>query len=118
MTIPEIISQMTLEEKAALLTGKIPGIFATARVWGWSARWSATARTGCARNVKMQTAVYSKIVLMLSASPPPWAWRAFHPDALAKLGETLGEECQAEDVSILLGPGVNMKRSPLCGRNF
>lgn len=43
---------------------------------------------------------------------------SFHPDALAKLGETLGEECQAEDVSILLGPGVNMKRSPLCGRNF
>jgi len=43
---------------------------------------------------------------------------SFHPDALAKLGETLGEECQAEDVSILLGPGVNIKRSPLCGRNF
>ncbi|RXD25255.1 glycoside hydrolase family 3 protein, partial [Acinetobacter baumannii] len=30
----------------------------------------------------------------------------------------LGEECQAENVSILLGPAVNIKRSPLCGRNF
>lgn len=34
------------------------------------------------------------------------------------MGETLGKECQAEHVSILLGPAVNIKRSPLCGRNF
>ena len=67
----------------------------------------------------MQTAVYSKIVLMLVCFPSAVGMASsFHPDALAKLGETLGEECQAEDVSILLGPGVNMKRSPLCGRNF
>ena len=34
------------------------------------------------------------------------------------MGETLGDECQAEDVSVILGPAVNIKRSPLCGRNF
>ena len=34
------------------------------------------------------------------------------------LGEALGDECQAEGVSTILGPAVNMKRSPLCGRNF
>ena len=34
------------------------------------------------------------------------------------MGQVLGDECQAEDVSILLGPAVNIKRSPLCGRNF
>ena len=34
------------------------------------------------------------------------------------MGETLGEECQAEGVSTLLGPAMNIKRSPLCGRNF
>lgn len=34
------------------------------------------------------------------------------------MGERLGEECQAEDVSVILGPAVNIKRSPLCGRNF
>lgn len=34
------------------------------------------------------------------------------------MGKALGEECQAEDVAILLGPGANIKRSPLCGRNF
>lgn len=39
-------------------------------------------------------------------------------DLLNEMGEALGQECRAEKVSVLLGPGVNMKRSPLCGRNF
>ena len=33
-------------------------------------------------------------------------------------GKALGEEAAAQDVNIVLGPGLNMKRSPLCGRNF
>ena len=37
---------------------------------------------------------------------------------LRKLGETIGQECQAENVSTILGPAMNIKRSPLCGRNF
>jgi beta-glucosidase len=37
---------------------------------------------------------------------------------IQKVGVALGEECQAEDVAVLLGPGANIKRSPLCGRNF
>ncbi|TDP91206.1 beta-glucosidase [Halanaerobium saccharolyticum] len=39
-------------------------------------------------------------------------------DLMSRMGEALGEESQTEDVNILLGPGVNIKRSPLCGRNF
>jgi len=39
-------------------------------------------------------------------------------ELLYKVGEHLGEECQSEKVSVLLGPGVNLKRSSLCGRNF
>ncbi|MDF2791516.1 MAG: glycoside hydrolase family 3 domain protein [Neobacillus sp.] len=35
-----------------------------------------------------------------------------------KVGAAIGEECQAENVAIVLGPGANIKRSPLCGRNF
>src|SRR6478735_2412723 len=35
-----------------------------------------------------------------------------------RVGEALGRETQAEEVAVLLGPGVNIKRSPLCGRNF
>nr|WP_138494541.1 glycoside hydrolase family 3 C-terminal domain-containing protein [Paenibacillus pinistramenti] len=37
---------------------------------------------------------------------------------IQQVGQALGEECQAEDVAVLLGPGANIKRSPLCGRNF
>ncbi len=37
---------------------------------------------------------------------------------IERVGIALGEECQAEDVAVLLGPGANIKRSPLCGRNF
>lgn len=43
---------------------------------------------------------------------------SFDTEVMEQLGEALGKECQAENVGMLLGPGVNMKRSPLCGRNF
>lgn len=41
---------------------------------------------------------------------------SFNRDLVRKLGETLGEECQAEHVSTILGSAMNIKRSPLCGR--
>lgn len=43
---------------------------------------------------------------------------SFDRKLLRQIGETLGKECQARGVQVLLGPGVNIKRSPLCGRNF
>ena len=43
---------------------------------------------------------------------------SFDRDLLEEMGAALGTECQAENVSVLLGPAVNIKRSPLCGRNF
>ncbi len=43
---------------------------------------------------------------------------SFDPELTAKVAEAIADEALAEDVSVVLGPGVNMKRSPLCGRNF
>ncbi len=43
---------------------------------------------------------------------------SFNRELLTEMGEVLGNECQAEGVSVILGPAVNIKRSPLCGRNF
>ncbi len=43
---------------------------------------------------------------------------SFDEKLLEQMGEALGEECRAEDIATLLGPAVNIKRSPLCGRNF
>ena len=43
---------------------------------------------------------------------------SFDTELLYKIGTALAEECRKEKISVLLGPGVNHKRSPLCGRNF
>ena len=43
---------------------------------------------------------------------------SFDPDMIEEMGEALGEACQAEKLAVILGPGTNIKRSPLCGRNF
>lgn len=43
---------------------------------------------------------------------------SFNRESLKLLGETIGDECQAQDVAVSLGPAANIKRSPLCGRNF
>lgn len=43
---------------------------------------------------------------------------SFDVELMERMGQILGDECQAENVSMLLGPAVNIKRSPLCGRNF
>ena len=51
---------------------------------------------------------------------PPAALSAcsFDRKLMEEMGETIGREAQANDVSVVLGPAVNIKRSPLCGRNF
>ena len=51
---------------------------------------------------------------------PPAATTAnsFNTDLLEEIGRAIGEEAVDQDVSIVLGPAINIKRSPLCGRNF
>lgn len=51
---------------------------------------------------------------------PPLAGlgQSWDPELISRVGVALGEECQAENVHVLLGPGINIKRSPLGGRNF
>src|SRR5215212_5631925 len=43
---------------------------------------------------------------------------SFDPDLVRRVGEALGVEARAQGVAVVLGPGINIKRSPLCGRNF
>lgn len=43
---------------------------------------------------------------------------SWNKNSLFKLGEAIGKEANSENVNIVLGPGINIKRSPLCGRNF
>ena len=119
MTIPEIISQMTLEEKAALLTGEDSWHIRNCPRLGMERTMVSDGPHGLRKEREDANGGLFKDSIDAVCFPSAVGMASsFPPDALAKLGETLGEECQAEDVSILLGPGVNIKRSPLCGRNF
>ena len=111
----ELVNRMTLEEKAVLLTGN-----------GWWATYpidrlgvpSISLTDGPHGVRKGQGAGLSTSVpatCFPTASALSCSWDA---DLIREVGVALGEESQAIDVQILLGPGINMKRSPLGGRNF
>ena len=117
--IKELIAQMTLEEKAAMLSGQdnwhtqaverlgIPAVMVSDGPHGLRKQEKEADHMGINESVK---AVCFPAACATASS--------FSRDTLVKMGEALGEECQAEDVSVILGPGTNIKRSPLCGRNF
>ena len=117
--IRELVSQMTLEEKAGLCSGAdfwhtkaverlgIPAVMVSDGPHGLRKQDEAGDHLGINDSIK---AVCFPAGCALASS--------FDRDLAEKMGETIGQECQAEDVSTILGPAVNIKRSPLCGRNF
>lgn len=119
MNVKELVSQMTLEEKAGMCSGAdfwhlkgverlgIPSVMVTDGPHGLRKQDQSGDHLGINDSVK---AVCFPTASALACS--------FDRDLLFELGKALGEECQAEDVSVILGPGANIKRSPLCGRNF
>lgn len=115
----DVVAALTLEEKASLTSG--------------AAFWStkpvervglpAIMLTDGPHGVRMQDESEDHLGIAASAPatcfPPAVALgSSFDPDLLERVGIALGEEARAEGVGVLLGPGVNIKRSPLCGRNF
>lgn len=119
MDVERILSQMTLEEKAGLCSGQdfwrtkpverlgIPSVMMCDGPHGLRKQVGEGDHLGI--NESIETNCYPS-ASALAAS--------FDREVLRSLGTALGQECQAEDVAMLLGPGLNMKRSPLCGRNF
>ncbi|MBQ9927398.1 MAG: glycoside hydrolase family 3 C-terminal domain-containing protein [Lachnospiraceae bacterium] len=117
--IKELISQMTLEEKASICSGAdfwhteklerlgIPATMVSDGPHGLRKQDEGADHLGINDSIK---AVCFPAGCGSAAS--------FNRELLTEMGETLGNECQAEGVSVILGPAVNIKRSPLCGRNF
>ena len=117
--IEDLVRQMTLEEKAGMCSGSdfwhlkgverlgIPSVMVADGPHGLRRQDEAADHLGINDSI---CAVCFPSAAGLAAS--------FDRELLRKTGETLGEECQAEDVAVLLGPAINIKRSPLCGRNF
>ena len=120
MDIKATIKKMTLEEKASLCSGAnmwdtekidrvdLPKITMSDGPHGLRRQEGYEDPT--AQGMSTKTAIGWPTASALAAS--------FDRKLLGKIGSLLGEECLAYDTQILLGPGVNIKRSPLCGRNF
>ncbi|PKO00306.1 MAG: glycosyl hydrolase [Chloroflexi bacterium HGW-Chloroflexi-4] len=115
--INEIISQMMLEEKAALCIGASNWTTTPIKRLGVPEMFVADGPHGLRR----QPSATDSAIKSLPATCFPTASllaSTWDVDLIRFMGEALAEECIAQNVDVILGPGVNMKRSPLCGRNF
>jgi len=113
-----VLAAMTLEEKVALLSGRdfwslagverlgVPSIVVTDGPYGLR-KAKATSPTDLADSVLATCFPTS------SALAATWS-----PELVEEVGSAIGREAAAEAVSVVLGPGANIKRTPLCGRNF
>ena len=117
--IKELISQMTLEEKAGMCSGLdfwhlkgvkrlgIPSVMVSDGPHGLRKQDEQADHLGINDSIK---AVCFPPAVLSACS--------FDRDLIHEFGDAIGREAQANDVSVVLGPAVNIKRSPLCGRNF
>ena len=117
--VPAAVAAMTLEEKCACLAGE--------GYWelGGCPRLGIAPITVSDGPHGLRRQAGSADNLGLAGSEPavcfPTASAAacsFDADLVRTMGEALGDEAREQGVAVVLGPGVNMKRSPLCGRNF
>lgn len=119
MNREEILKKLTLRQKADLLTGKdfwstqgyeelgIPSIFFSDGPHGLRKQAAASDHLGL--NASVPATCFPTAVSMASS------WN----DSLAeRMGEALGEEAASQNVNMVLGPGLCIKRNPRCGRNF
>lgn len=117
--VKELISQMTLEEKAGMCSGLdfwhlkgverlgIPSVMVSDGPHGLRKQDDQADHLGINDSIK---AVCFPPAVLSACS--------FDRDLMHEFGDAIGKEAQANDLSVVLGPAVNIKRSPLCGRNF
>lgn len=117
--IKVLIKKMTLEEKAGLCSGSdfwhtkaverlsVPAVMVSDGPHGLRKQEEGADHLGIHDSIK---AVCFPAACATACS--------FDRTLLREMGSALGKECRAEGVAVLLGPAVNIKRSPLCGRNF
>jgi beta-glucosidase len=115
--IETLIAQMTLEEKAALVTGATSWTSTSVERLGIPAMVVSDGPHGVRHTVTSDELNSESLpaTCFPTASCMAASW---DPELLAEVGQALAEECIALGVNVLLGPGANIKRSPLGGRNF
>lgn len=117
--IKELVAQMTLEEKAAMCSGADFWHTEAVERLGIPASMVSDGPHGLRKQNEEGDHLGVNDSIKAVCFPAGCGTAAsFNRELLTQMGETLGNECQAEGVSVILGPAVNIKRSPLCGRNF
>jgi len=116
-TIADLIKKMTLEEKAALGTGAGPWTTTSVEHLGIPEMTVTDGPHGVRRSENIHDFVTKSVPATCFPTAACMA-STWDIDLIRKLGEALAEECIALNVDVILGPGANIKRTPLCGRNF
>ncbi|MBO4337203.1 MAG: glycoside hydrolase family 3 protein, partial [Lachnospiraceae bacterium] len=117
--IRQLIGQMTLEEKAGMCSGEEFWFTKTIERLGVPVSMVSDGPHGLRKQDGVGDHIGVNDSITAVCYPAGCALASsFDTEAAKKMGEKLGESAQAEDISVLLGPAVNIKRSPLCGRNF
>lgn len=115
--IARLIKNMTLEEKAALCTGAGPWTTTPVERLDIPKMTVADGPHGVRRLEDLEDFVADSLPATCFPTAASMA-STWNLDLIQELGEAIAEECIALEVDVVLGPGVNMKRTPLCGRNF
>ena len=117
--IRELVSKMTLEEKAAMCSGADFWHTETVERLGIPASMVSDGPHGLRKQDDKADHLGVNESIKAVCFPAGCGTAAsFNRELLTEMGTALGKECQAEGVSVILGSAVNIKRSPLCGRNF
>ena len=118
MDVERVISQMTVEEKAALVSGTdfmytnpIPRL-------GIPSLCMSDGPHGLRKQIEGGDNGISKSEPATAFPTAACTASSWNPDNTRRMGEAIAEECRFYGVHTLLGPGVNIKRNPQCGRNF
>lgn len=116
-SIQSLVAQMTLEEKAALCTGAGPWTTTPVPRLDLPELTVTDGPHGIRRVADVQTMINKSLpaTCFPTASGLASSWNVA---LLHEMGQALAEEAIALNVDVILGPGANMKRTPLCGRNF
>lgn len=118
MDIEKIIKEMTVDEKAVVVSG-IDNAFTNAidRLGVESIRF-ADGPHGVRKQIDSSEENMSESVPATCFPTAVTTSSSFNPANLYAMGQAIGEECKHHDIKLLLGPGINIKRNPFCGRNF
>ncbi|MCW5950684.1 MAG: glycoside hydrolase family 3 C-terminal domain-containing protein [Propionibacteriaceae bacterium] len=117
--IPQTIDALTLEEKASLVVGS--SFWTTASVDRLGV--PSLLLTDGPHGLRKQATEADQLGIGTSAPATCFPTAAtlgstWDPDLVRRVGAAIGAEAVAEGIAVVLGPGINIKRSPLCGRNF